>query len=177
VASSLCQSRIGGRIGSRRMTVWRVKINSGRPVIDWDGAKAYCRRHRVVGVGWGPEGLRDGATLDEVLDAIHAKTDPGWNPTGPRSSGAWPAMSTTATSYGRGMVAGRRSADRRSANGASQGSSSTAVLQGMQASTRHPLSHARGQERWVCGHEELQVLAMQGDDAVLGGVVGVAVVR
>jgi hypothetical protein len=47
----------------------------------------------------------------------------------------------------------------------------------MQASTRHPLSHARGQERWVCGHEELQVLAMQGDDAVLGGVVGVAVVR
>jgi hypothetical protein len=23
------------------------------------------------------------APLDEVLDAIHVKTDPGWNPTGP----------------------------------------------------------------------------------------------
>jgi hypothetical protein len=66
------------------VTVWRIKINSGRAGVDWDQAKAYCRQQRIVGVGWGGhEVLRDGATLDEVLDAIRAKTDPGWNPTGP----------------------------------------------------------------------------------------------
>jgi hypothetical protein len=41
------------------MTVWRIKINSGRKdEVDWDEATAYCREVGVVGIGWGrPEVL------------------------------------------------------------------------------------------------------------------------
>lgn len=65
------------------MTVWRIKLNSGRPGVDWDGAKAYCRQQGIVGVGWGrPEVLADGATLDEVIAAVEQMPD--WLPTGPK---------------------------------------------------------------------------------------------
>lgn len=66
----------------RLMTVWRIKMNSGRPGVDWDGARAYARRAGVVGLGWGPEELRTGAPLDAVLAAV--ETTEGWTPTGPR---------------------------------------------------------------------------------------------
>ena len=66
------------------MTVWRIKINSGRKdEVDWDEAKAYCRRASVVGVGWGRPGvIADGASLDEVLAAVREISD--WVPTGPK---------------------------------------------------------------------------------------------
>lgn len=66
------------------MTVWRVKINSGygNDRVPWDGAKAYCRRVGVVGLGWGPPGMPDGASLETVLAAVDAT--PGWAPTGPQ---------------------------------------------------------------------------------------------
>lgn len=65
-------------------TVWRIKINSGRPdVTDWDGARAYCREAGVVGLGWGDlQGITGGASLNEVLAAV--EETPGWAPTGPR---------------------------------------------------------------------------------------------
>jgi len=65
------------------MTVWRIKLNSGRPGVDWDGAKAYCREAGVVGVGWGrPEAIADGASLEEGLAAVN-EID-GLRPTAPK---------------------------------------------------------------------------------------------
>ena len=63
-------------------TVWRIKLNSGRPGVDWDAAKEYCRGARIVGLGWGPDGLPDGAELATVLEAV--ERIPGWAPTGPK---------------------------------------------------------------------------------------------
>lgn len=56
------------------MTVWRIKLNSGRDeedggVVDWDEAKAHCRSAGVVGVGWGLSKLKHHSRLDRVLDA------------------------------------------------------------------------------------------------------------
>lgn len=57
------QRRFTGKLAARltnRMTVWRIKLNSGRPEVDWDEAKAYCRRVGIVGLGWGrPDVLAD----------------------------------------------------------------------------------------------------------------------
>jgi hypothetical protein len=65
------------------LTVWRIKINSGRGDVDWDGARAYCRSRGVVGLGWGDLLTLPGtATLNAVLAAVEAV--PEWNPTGPR---------------------------------------------------------------------------------------------
>lgn len=57
-----------------RVAVWRAKINSGRPDLKghWDGAKKYCRRAGVVGVGWGQPGLHSDASIDDVITAIEA---------------------------------------------------------------------------------------------------------
>jgi hypothetical protein len=63
-------------------TVWRIKMNSGRPGVDWDAAKEHARDRGVVGVGWGPSGVPDGAPIDNVLAAVEATK--GWSPTGPR---------------------------------------------------------------------------------------------
>jgi hypothetical protein len=43
------------------MTVWRIKLNSGRTeeeggAVDWDEAKSYCRQVGLVGVGWDSPG-------------------------------------------------------------------------------------------------------------------------
>jgi len=48
-------------------TIWRIKINSGRPdVTDWDGARAYCREAGLVGLGWGDlPNFTSGVSLDE----------------------------------------------------------------------------------------------------------------
>lgn len=64
------------------MTVWRAKLNSGYPSVDWDGTKEYCRRADVVGVGWGLPSIRDGASLDEVIASISELED--WIPAGPQ---------------------------------------------------------------------------------------------
>lgn len=58
------------------MTVWRIKLNSGRTadheggVVDWDEAKKYCRQAGLVGVGWHVPGVEDGASLSDVLTAV-----------------------------------------------------------------------------------------------------------
>ena len=57
------------------MTVWRIKLNSKREETgllspDWDSAKRYCREHGLVGVGWGLEGVSEGASYQEVLAAL-----------------------------------------------------------------------------------------------------------
>jgi hypothetical protein len=65
------------------VTVWRIKMNSGRPGVDWDGAKAYARDAGVMGLGWGPEEVADRTPLEEVLAAVEAVD--GWSPTGPKT--------------------------------------------------------------------------------------------
>jgi hypothetical protein len=59
-----------------------MKMNSGRPGVDWDGAKEYARRAGIVGLGWGPADVPGDSPLEFVLDAI--EREPGWAPTGPR---------------------------------------------------------------------------------------------
>lgn len=60
------------------MTVWRIKLNSMRAeedgAVDWDEAKAYCRKAGLVGVGWGLSKLRNGARLQTVLNS-YGQTD------------------------------------------------------------------------------------------------------
>jgi hypothetical protein len=61
------------------MTVWRIKLNSMRAeedgAVDWDEAKAYCRKAGLVGVGWGLSKLRNGARLQTVLTAWNERPD------------------------------------------------------------------------------------------------------
>jgi hypothetical protein len=62
------------------MTIWRIKLNSMRtaedgPLVDWEEAKAYCRKAGVVGVGWGLSKLRDGARLETVVKAWGERPD------------------------------------------------------------------------------------------------------
>jgi hypothetical protein len=58
------------------MTVWRIKLNPMRTadqeggVVDWDEAKRYAREASIVGVGWGIPGVKDGASLQDVLAAV-----------------------------------------------------------------------------------------------------------
>src|SRR4051794_14478691 len=69
----------GAARGRGPLTVWRAKINSGYEGVDWDGAKEYCRRAGVVGVGWGmPSDLNipDRSQLPEVVEAMRGV---GWS--------------------------------------------------------------------------------------------------
>lgn len=64
------------------VTVWRIKINSGRGDVEPDAARAYCRQAGVVGVGWCDLDLPATASLDETLAA--AAEVPDWDGTGTR---------------------------------------------------------------------------------------------
>src|SRR5258708_6126922 len=59
------------------MTVWRIKLNSMRAeedgAVDWDEAKAYCRKTGLVGVGWGLSRLKHGARLETVIKSWRAR--------------------------------------------------------------------------------------------------------
>lgn len=63
------------------MTVWRIKLNPKRTedqeggVVDWDEAKQYARAADIVGVGWGIPGVKDGASLRDVLAAVKQLPD------------------------------------------------------------------------------------------------------
>lgn len=65
----------------RPMTVWRIKLNSGRSeenggAVDWDEAKEYCRVTGLVGVGWGLSKLRHHSRLERVLAALRERNWP-----------------------------------------------------------------------------------------------------
>ena len=62
--------------------VWRTKLRSTRPHPPVDHAKqvAHCLEHGLIGIGWGPDDLADGAPLELVLATIDGKAEDGWGP-------------------------------------------------------------------------------------------------
>ncbi|HKO38419.1 MAG TPA: hypothetical protein VJU14_08630 [Solirubrobacterales bacterium] len=56
-------------------TIWRTKLRSLKPGVDHQEQVDHNFDDGIVGIGWGIEGLPDGATLDDVLAAIDAEPD------------------------------------------------------------------------------------------------------
>jgi hypothetical protein len=56
-------------------TIWRTKLRSLKPGVDHQEQVDHNFDDGIVGIGWGIEGLPDGASLDDVLAAIDAEPD------------------------------------------------------------------------------------------------------
>lgn len=56
-------------------TIWRTKLRSLKPGVDHQEQVDHNFDDGIVGIGWGIEGLLDGASLDDVLAAIDAEPD------------------------------------------------------------------------------------------------------
>jgi hypothetical protein len=58
--------------------IWRTKLRSLKEGVRHEDQVAHCFDEGVVGIGWGIEELRSGASLATVLGAIKAKDEKGW---------------------------------------------------------------------------------------------------
>lgn len=59
------------------MVLWRTKLRS--TIVDnHEEQVAHCVKGQRVGIGWGAKGIRAGATLDRVCDAVRNDPRHGW---------------------------------------------------------------------------------------------------
>lgn len=64
---------------SRALPVlWRTKLRSKLAGVDHSNQVEYCAHRRLIGIGWGVPHLADGASLQEVFDALESYTTEGW---------------------------------------------------------------------------------------------------
>ena len=58
--------------------IWRTKLRSSVPGIDWTEQVAQCVDGDLIGIGWRIDELSSDTPLDVVLDTIRNNAEPGW---------------------------------------------------------------------------------------------------
>jgi hypothetical protein len=98
-------------------TIWRTKLRSLKPGVDHQDQVDHNFDDGIVGIGWGIEGLPDGASLDDVLAAIDASL------TGPRMR--FTRFAVSVRTPGSGTTSGRGTSTAAFGSGASPAPTAT----------------------------------------------------